>query len=632
MGDIEWSHSQRGRYNVHISSIFEDAAQNLWLCTNDGVYVISNQEKLFNTFGMAEDTTYLNFIPSYRGFYQSNDSQLFICSYGGLYLKSSDSVIKITEPNNTYCPYSINEKNGLLWIATEGAGMMGLNPETLEYQFYHADSINARGAGNYLTVSKFLNDSVLLLGDYTGLFTFNIYRKQFAKVKIQGLTNESPMVVKAIEKSISGLYWLATSTGIFLVDEQLNLKNSFTTETELALAENAVNVLLEDSFGNFWIGYKSSGISHLNVHSKTITHYTTDNGLADNRVAALQLEQANILWVSTNDGLSRLNIPNGKFDNFFTEDGLSNNEFNHGSSVKLENGDLIFGGVNGFVRINKGIKKTTPKNQQVFLSNVEFVASSGDVYRYMGQPKTITLPYSNRYISVSFGFSDYGISRENHFSYKMEGLDEQWRQIGTENTLRFAALPHGKYRLRVKGAPYNGAWGDGELVIPITVEQVFYKTWWFITLLFGFLGTIAYYIIQQRIKKIKEISQMRASISSDLHDEVGSVLTKVAMEAEILEEDVDDSLKQSMLNIAHSCRHAMSTMRDAVWSIDSRNVSIGNLFDKFNDHCQLLFESSKFSYTIKKHGNIEDLNLGLEEKKELLMIFKRSHQQYFKAF
>ncbi len=618
-----------GRYNVHIAQIFEDLANNLWLCTNDGVYVLSNQEQLFQTFGTADDGVYKNFIPSYRGFYEGQNDNLFICSYGGLYVKRRDTVIKITEPNNTYCPYSIQQKGSDLWVVTEGAGIMILNSENFDLEFIKADTVNSRNGMNYLTASILLNDTVILLASYDGLLKFNTKSRNYQPVVIKG-ANQEIIVARSFIRTSSNEIWIASTSGILVVDSDLNLLKHINTAGPIQLLQNFVNALVEDSAGNIWVGYKSNGISKIDISENQITHYTSSHGLSDDRVASLLFESKNVLWIATNKGLSRFNVKEETFENFYVEDGISDNEFNHGSFCKLKNGNLIFGGVNGYVEIKKGLQKVADNNQHVFLSSIEFANRTGKVTKYLGEPAQINLPYSNRFLSVSFGFSDIGISRENHYSYKLEGLDKDWRQIGTENTIRFAALPHGDYTLKIRGAPYNGAWTVSLLEIPINVEQVFYKTWWFISFLLLFLGSIAYIIVQQRIKKIKEIAQMRVSISSDLHDEVGSVLTKVAMEAEILEEDVDDSLKGSMLDIARSCRHAMSTMRDAVWSIDSRNVSIGNLFDKFNDHLQLLFGNSSFSYSIKKEGNIEDMNLSLQEKKELLMIFKEATNNILK--
>ena len=117
---------------------------------------------------------------------------------------------------------------------------------------------------------------------------------------------------------------------------------------------------------------------------------------------------------------------------------------------------------------------------------------------------------------------------------------------------------------------------------------------------------------------------MRTSISSDLHDDVGSVLTRVAMEAEILQDEVTDEQRNSLHEIAQSCRNAMSNMRDVVWSIDSRNKHVGSLFDKLREHTRNMFEDSHFIYQMELSEKATQLSISPSEKREIYLIYKEA--------
>ncbi|MBL0132010.1 MAG: hypothetical protein IPP43_13670 [Chitinophagaceae bacterium] len=66
-------------------------------------------------------------------------------------------------------------------------------------------------------------------------------------------------------------------------------------------------------------------------------------------------DSANNLWLSTNKGLSYLNVLNDEFTHFTVEDGLQANEFNSHVALKAKDGRIIFGGVNGLTVVDPDV-------------------------------------------------------------------------------------------------------------------------------------------------------------------------------------------------------------------------------------------------------------------------------------
>ena len=95
--------------------------------------------------------------------------------------------------------------------------------------------------------------------------------------------------------------------------------------------------VLEDRGGNLWFATTDSGV--YNYNGKTFQHFTTREGLANNRVMSIYEDKAGIIWFGTGGGVSRYD---GKsFRNFTTKEGLSNNDLT--TIMEDKTGKLWFG-------------------------------------------------------------------------------------------------------------------------------------------------------------------------------------------------------------------------------------------------------------------------------------------------
>ena len=124
---------------------------------------------------------------------------------------------------------------------------------------------------------------------------------------------------------------------------------------------------------------------------------------------------------------------------------------------------------------------------------------------------------------------------ENHqYIYKLESrnkwfsnLKSEWQSNGQNQKIQFDYLPSGSYNLRIKGTSSQGGVTE-ELVIQLEVQEFFYKTWWFFLLsILGLLG-ISFAVYRNRLANAIKMERFRMRISSDLHDDVGSLLSGVA--------------------------------------------------------------------------------------------------------
>ncbi len=141
-----------------------------------------------------------------------------------------------------------------------------------------------------------------------------------------------------------------------------------------------------------------------------------------------------------------------------------------------------------------------------------------------------------------------------------------------------------------------------------------------LSLLFGY-----YYLRQKSNKRqAKQREAFRSKLSSDLHDDVGSILTGLAMQSELLSNFADDSLKISMDKMASMSRDAMTRMRDTVWAIDSRKDTYADLVDRMLDFGNEILSTKNI--TLKLNTDIDQVKskINPEIRQNIFLIYKEA--------
>ncbi len=142
---------------------------------------------------------------------------------------------------------------------------------------------------------------------------------------------------------------------------------------------------------------------------------------------------------------------------------------------------------------------------------------------------------------------------------------------------------------------------------------------------FSFFVLLVYMIYQGLKEKQKEIIEdLRIKLSADLHDDVGSILSGIAMQAEILECYVANDHKEKVTRLAGRSREAMAQMRDTVWTLDARKDNWGSLVDRLQDHAAEILEPRQMAYSIKIEGINRQKTLQADIRQHLYLIGKEA--------
>jgi signal transduction histidine kinase len=252
----------------------------------------------------------------------------------------------------------------------------------------------------------------------------------------------------------------------------------------------------QDSRGWHWLcsGY---GLIKFNPETHTSVIIDSKAGLLSNSVYRILEDNLGCLWVSSSKGISKLWFANIENDTTFVvnmmhfdeTDGLQGREFSETASLKTQDGELFFGGVNGLnifrpeeIKMDRSIPKLQFTNFRIFNSAIvpgqEF-NNRVILEKPISHTDAIVLKYSENLFSIEFAALTYLFPEKNKYRYRLSGFDENWFETdGTANFATFTNLNNGDYVLQVKGANADGTWNEEGISLKIKVLPPFWKSWY----------------------------------------------------------------------------------------------------------------------------------------------------------
>jgi len=616
--------------NVWINCFFIDNTGLLWVGSTNGLFKLKKGHSLFSRYLYNEKG--LN-TDKMRSIIQDHTGTIYAVSQKALYKFNKEQKQFINKnwiDQIDTAPYAMIEhdsKNFL--VGTQGSGIAIYNKETNSYKPFL--KINKTLPSN-THVSKLFKDidSNIWIGTSEGLLYYNEKTGKTRRVLDEKFTSDFLIndFIFDIKPYNDNELWIASSTGLYHV-----LKDS--TEKKLVAKISKINdiphairsILLINN--TLWLATQGSGLIKYNIKTNETSIIDESKGLANNTAYALLPGAKNELWVGTLNGLSRYDTISKQILGFYDYDGLAGNEFNSSSQLKTKEGMVFFGGQNGISSFTPNKFEVKKTNLNLNITSIKWFNSIKDTIYYAeienGNLKPIEIPHSNSFVNFEFSLSDYFKPENNTFKYRFIGLHSDWRVLKKTNILSFTNLPPGDYQLEVMAATNYGIWNEQSISLPIKVSQIFYKRWWFLTSL-GLLFLLFLYSMRRyELYHIKKLEKLRLRISRDLHDELGSSLTGIAIRSELIREKVDSKEKDDFLNeIAVQSRGAVDILSDIVWAIDSRNNSLQNVADRMHDVLFLLLSPLDITFSFKTVESKNPIYLNQDHRRHVFLIFKEA--------
>lgn len=548
---------------ANFTSLMADAKGRIWVTTQlNGLLYYNEVNNRFDAFLHNPLQVWTPSTNLHSAMYHSSDGTIWVGGNNGVnYFHPDKNLFRIIpvfdkEPdirNRRVARLAVEDRKGMLWFGTMD-GLVRYNPATHEYREWnnredkapvlHYNSVRgllcdgdndiwiATGRGinlfrqdeNKMTfftekdsipaVFYFSADKDRLGNfwfgsrDRDGFYYYDSKKKTFHSIRqFPGLSEYSGIGGRKLLHDSRGRYWLGfNGDGLAMYDPASGKHYRWKAGNDVAktIAGNIVVDIREDKKGVIWIS-TFTGLSAIEPASLSIRNYNSNNGLINNNVSALAVDNDNRLWMGTGSGLMMLDSTRKYFTAFGLKDGLPSIEFPEHASSILHNDDLMFPTQNGFIRFTPGSYKRENNSLQPYFTTLHVSGRSPQLVL----DNTIRLRHNEGFFSVGFGAINFDNAAGNWYAYKLEGIDKEWKY--TQNRFAdYTRIPGGDYVFKVKAAAGREQWSGPELLLRIRIGTIFYNTVWFRMLAALLLLSAAYFIYRYRIRQKEKLMQLQS--------------------------------------------------------------------------------------------------------------------------
>lgn len=469
--------------DIRIEKIFKDIQGNIWIGTNhNGLKVIYNKKKHFSYIKFDNNQIHAVTIDP--------DNNLWVGSSDGLYKynlntkeKKKYTVNSGLSSNNIRSLFA-DGKNRLL-VGTE-SGLDVLDKRTGKITLWREENgiLNAP----IVTITKDKRGNYWMGSDLKGL------------VFIDGKTGEVSNYIASSDKLLIGTYnvtsicfenedslWVGIyGGGVNLFDtkkREFVKRNLHDPTNKNSINDNNVLDIHKDKNNNIWIATVDGGLSHFDPETSVFNPYLKKDGLPSNSVYSIIDDNSENLWIGTHNGLAKFNVLNNKIKYFNGSDGLVNNQFVSRAKIKDSDGVIYLGTNKGVVYFKpEEIKENIdePRLQltdfMIYNKPIDFNDKSAPLQNHISHTDSMVLKHDQTAISIEYVALNYISSKKNRYSYIMEGLENEWREVGDQRMANYSNLAPGEYTFKLKGSNNDDVWTSEPLLLYIKVLPPFWRS------------------------------------------------------------------------------------------------------------------------------------------------------------
>jgi len=483
------------------------------------------------------------------------------------------------------------------WLAIGVSPFLRLNPRTGKLSKLHISGQPATDPGMCTLVRDPATGRVWA-GTQQGLYYYDPALEAYQPYRVPGqpVTARPPLagrVVEEVRPDGRGHLWLATPEGVERLTLATGARVAYgpTAPAPRRAAVDGARCLHLAPDGRLWVGTRTHGLAVIAPDGSARQVLTLNQGLPNASVVTITPSAGGFLWLGTYQGLVRYQPASGQLAVFTTAQGLASDECNaQAAYTDPLDGSLLIGGIAGLQRVYPDqVPGPGAARPRLLLTSFTALSASAEASRtrtllpHDGLP-TLRLAPDAPLIDLHLALvNDLDPSRAR-YAYRIRGwLADRWLGLGTTPQLRLQGLPPGQYTVEIRAATSQGLPAANVLRLPLTVTAEWWNrplTW----VLAAVAAVLAVYLWQRaRLRQVQRENALRARLAADLHDEVGSLLTRVTMQAELLREfETGPAPRLTML--VEDSRAAASTVRDIIWSVDAHADTLAALVDRIRDH------------------------------------------------
>lgn len=614
----ELLYEEGSNWLANVVNIFEDKDKNIWLGCNQGLAYFKTASNPFSIiYQLPNSNERLEHVTSV---FKSSRNELFIGSFNGLYAAAW--------PYNTYKvfdkgyifhqvfedPYHriVVSRTDSMFIFRDNR-LEAIEKVYPEFLPFRTTALNSR---------VLLNDSIILLGteNSKGLLVWNYKRHSIEQL------NETNGKVRLGSGIVNGLFKDSHNNTWVLSDHIITiLENNLRTATLLHLHDFNSRLPAGLFFdmceldGKFYVASYGTGIIVLDEKRRFEKILSTRNGLPNDGVYKI-FPYKHSLLTSSNYGLASYDTRSGVFKNYFRADGLHSNNFEEAVGFVIN--DTIFtGGIRGVSVIQPQLLHANEIAPSLYINRVSLQNNQGNTDSTNLFLQQFTVPSNTLQATIYFSGLNFSNPDRTTFAYRIKGKTADWINIGSQNYVTLTGLAPGTYHLQVRAANEDEVWSEPKEIV-LKFLPKWYQAWWFKVLVLFAAITIIYALYRYRIAQLKKQHEIRKNIATDLHDDLGSTLTSVKVFTNLAISGINQ--EASLQQVKDNLTEATMSLRDMIWVLDDSLDTVDELITRLKHFALPVAQASNINAQVKADGEINNLRLTKEEKRNLFLICKEA--------
>ena len=527
---------------------------------------------------------------------------------------------------------AMEKKQSEVWIGTFLNGLFILDTKSGNVkQIMRGSSSNSISGNDVFCLKRDSRNNMWVGTNGQGVDCFDAKKKAFIHFDKAESGNQRILLngyIRAIEEDSRGNIWIGSTGAGIAVYNPLTGGSKILNHENSRLPSNNIMSICAARNGTVWVGTGGEGLAFFDQAKNKFISFSEKDGLANGVVYKILEDASGKIWASTNNGLSSFDPQTKQFKNYSYYNGLQRSPFVIGSGLKLADGQMFFGGVDGFnyfdpgkLRTNKNIPKVVLTDLKVSNKSV-LPSQNSEITEHISVAREINLDYKQNF-SLSFAALNYTSPHENRYLYKLENFDKDWNNVAGATTAVYTNLDPGNYVFQVKATSQAGEWTTPVTSIRIYVHPPFWRTYYAYALYIIFIVSTLWFLRYRGIRKLQakfELEQERLRVQQLIEQE--------RREAEKLHE-LDQLKIKFLTNLSHEFRTPISLIVGPVeqlLQIETSSSKSGNLSMIRRNARRLL----NLVNQLLDFRNLEEKELRLNDSEDDFIAFARDVAESFR--
>jgi signal transduction histidine kinase/ligand-binding sensor domain-containing protein len=392
---------------------------------------------------------------------------------------------------------------------------------------------------------------------------------------------------------------------------------------EEGLPEGVVTSLLVDHAGRLWVGSSQGGLARIDDPAAArprFSVYTTRSGLASNEIACLTEDVWGRIYAGNGRGIDRLDPETGRVRHYGEAEGV---RYGLPPQVAFRDrqGSLWFGAARLTPVQDEPSEPAPPiRITQVRVRGAERPVSALGERRVSG----LRLKSVENQVQIDFASLNFGVSETIRYQYKLEGSEKDWGPLVDSRSVNYAVLSPGSYRFLVRAVNTGGLASVSPASVEFMVLPPFWMRWWFWAATLSGLGLAAVSAHRYRLRQVLQLERVRTRIATDLHDDIGSSLTQIAVLSEVVRRNIggENGSALQLAKIADLSRELVESMSDIVWSINPRRDHVSDLAYRMRRFGSDVLTARDIDFDFATPEGGEHIAVRTEVRRQTFLIFK----------